>query len=99
MFYRQVLLIFLGIGIFIEAEIYKISGDFSFLGAFAIFLIILTMLNCRCPRCGTFLDDSNSKFNHVLPKNYCYRCGRTRRGVWPYQRLLKPEKWDQKVKE
>lgn len=49
----------------------------------------------RCPRCGLGVDSQQRggyyKVGYV-PSADCPKCGRSRRGVWPFQFLLRPER-------
>lgn len=59
-------------------------------------LFASTALNFRCPRCRLGIDSKRHPGYRVgyVPGANCPRCGRTRRGVWPFQYLVKPEPWD-----
>jgi hypothetical protein len=50
--------------------------------------------NVRCPRCGLSVGISDGIWRHSLVPHHCIACGRTRRDVWPFQYLVKPEPWD-----
>ena len=56
----------------------------------------LTALNFKCPRCRLGIDSKQRPGYRVgyIPGADCPRCGRTRKGVWPFQYLLRPEPWD-----
>jgi hypothetical protein len=47
----------------------------------------------RCPRCRLHIDSQGRSGYAVgyVPAAECPRCGRSRRGVWPLQFLLRPE--------
>lgn len=56
----------------------------------------LSFLELRCPRCGLDIRRRSATRKFVasvdaLPTE-CPRCGRSRKGVYPFQRLLKPER-------
>lgn len=50
----------------------------------------------RCPACGLGVWQKTDQPIEIhwpgdkIPDD-CPRCGRSRRGIWPFQRLLKPE--------
>lgn len=48
----------------------------------------------RCPRCGLGLDSQERAVYVIgyIPDADCPRCGRSRRGVWPFQFLIRPER-------
>lgn len=48
----------------------------------------------RCPRCGLGLDSRERAGYGVgyVPETDCPKCGRSRKGVWPYQFLFKAER-------
>lgn len=51
-----------------------------------------------CPRCKLNIARKATIWRHSgkpIPR-YCFRCGRNRKGVWPYQFLFKAEAWDGK---
>jgi hypothetical protein len=51
--------------------------------------------NIRCPRCGSHHSVNRGGWYHSpwdAEKPDCQVCGRTKRGVWPFQRLLAPER-------
>ncbi len=51
-------------------------------------------IGMRCPRCGLGVDSRERAGYEVgyLPSADCPKCGRSRRGVWPFQFLLRPER-------
>ncbi|RZJ43865.1 MAG: hypothetical protein EON86_04410 [Brevundimonas sp.] len=61
------------------------SGAIAFLSAAA---------GMRCPRCRLGIDSREHGGYAVgyVPDARCPRCGRDRRGVWPFQFLFRPER-------
>jgi hypothetical protein len=58
------------------------------------FFVLISGL--KCPSCRFGLVDDTRGY-YTLSKGvrpYCPQCGRSRKGVWPYQYTLYPEKWD-----
>ena len=56
----------------------------------------LSIAELRCPRCGLGLHRRHAERKlfvsvDALPMD-CPKCGRSRRSVYPFQRLLKPER-------
>jgi len=54
----------------------------------------LVSLNFRCPRCRSDIDRSvEGGYGHgmTVPKT-CVVCGRSKKGVWPFQWLLAPDR-------
>ena len=63
------------------------------LASISFVLNLVIALNFRCPRCRLPIDSrehSGYEFGY-LPSQICPRCGRSRRGVWPFQYLFAPE--------
>lgn len=71
----------------------------SYLAGIGLVLAALALLGAaagmRCPRCGLGVDSQYGggyyKVGYV-PAADCPKCGRSRRGVWPFQFLLRPER-------
>lgn len=85
-----VILLFLGLLLFNDDRI------ISFFFLFASTLFLLCLLNFKCPRCKLGIDSQGYWGYKVgyLPSDDCAICGRTRKGVWPFQYLVAPEKWE-----
>ena len=50
--------------------------------------------NYRCPRCRAYLGRSREGYYGIgatIPDD-CVVCGRAKRGTWPFQWLVKPER-------
>ena len=73
------------------------DSRFLILGAMGALLFIVANLTL-CPRCRLNIARRPTKYRHDLMPipHHCFRCGRTRIGVWPLQFLFKPEPWDGK---
>jgi len=73
----------------IEAN--RVLGVFLLVGAGICCLVVL---NYKCPRCRFGIDGKPTPGYSVgyVPDPICPRCGRVRRGVWPFQYLLRPER-------
>ena len=56
----------------------------------------LSFLELRCPRCGLDVRRHSAERRLVFSVDHlpvdCPYCGRSRKGVYPFQRLLKPER-------
>lgn len=68
------------------------------LSTFLAFLALASLFihsRVLCPRCKlhVYSKDGFRAFGETLP-NDCSRCGRSRRGVWPFQYLIAPETRD-----
>ncbi|MEM9965260.1 MAG: hypothetical protein AAGC58_07920 [Asticcacaulis sp.] len=71
--------------------------DWRFL-PLALLGAVMFALSCGalCPRCKLNISKRPTIWRHSLtpiPK-HCFRCGRDRKGVKPFQFLFKPEPWD-----
>lgn len=70
----------------------------SYIAGMSLALVAVAFLGAalgmRCPRCGLGVDSREHAGYGVgyLPSADCPKCGRSRRGVWPFQFLLKPDR-------
>jgi len=72
----------------ILADLWQINIGGIIIGAIMMLFLPLS----RCPRCGELLDTKLGRQHgfDAIPSE-CTKCGRTRKGVWPLQFLLRPE--------
>ncbi|ESQ80897.1 hypothetical protein [Asticcacaulis sp. YBE204] len=69
-------------------------NSLSIAGSTALAVILLGIaIGFKCPRCRFMIQAGRNPFTQPHRK-WCPICGRTRRGVWPFQHSLKPESWD-----
>ncbi len=57
-------------------------------------LLVLIGVAARCPRCTTHIAMRDQRWRGGPRAEWCYICGRSRKRVWPFQYVLKPEVWD-----
>lgn len=66
--------------------------DAALSGAAALCYWIL--MSARCPRCQYGLWPARAWHETQPSRHWCMMCGRDRKGVWPFQYLVRPEPWD-----
>ncbi len=52
----------------------------------------------RCPRCAAHVIFSGDGIAWLNVDHCCVKCGRARRGIWPFQFIFAREKWDGKFR-
>lgn len=57
-------------------------------------LLLMVGAAARCPRCSMHIATREQRWRGGPSAQWCYICGRSRRRVWPFQYVLKPETWD-----
>ena len=93
--YRSAIYLFSGMAVVTASFVLWSTNHFAAIGLAVLALaLFLAAYGMRCPRCRLGVDSRERAGYEVgyVPSADCPKCGRSRRGVWPFQFLLRPER-------